>query len=230
MREDAFHFPFLIWLSACDWWVLINERRGRNLSEVFWEFTGHVLGLWLWISFRELYEYMDETWLYHYDPETKQQSMEWWRSGSPRPAPKNSECKNPLGISRLDFLGSRRNPSHWLSSKGPVYQCGVLLISAGANEGLFEGKTLWEGHQEGLVLARQCPGSPCTCNPEETSLPGLPMSLSPTLFSRSGPIGLPPDIWTEKTIERSPFFVTAAAETWLDGQLSEFFFLMPCKS
>jgi len=34
---------------------------------------------------------MDETWLYHYDPETKQQSMEWRHSGSPRP--KNSECK-----------------------------------------------------------------------------------------------------------------------------------------
>jgi len=28
---------------------------------------------------------MDETWLYHYDPVTKQQSMEWWHSGSPRP-------------------------------------------------------------------------------------------------------------------------------------------------
>jgi len=28
---------------------------------------------------------MEETWLYHYDPETKQQSMEWWYSGSPRP-------------------------------------------------------------------------------------------------------------------------------------------------
>jgi len=27
----------------------------------------------------------DETWLYHYDPETKQQSMEWRHSGSPRP-------------------------------------------------------------------------------------------------------------------------------------------------
>jgi len=27
----------------------------------------------------------DETWLYHYDPETKQQSMEWQHSGSPRP-------------------------------------------------------------------------------------------------------------------------------------------------
>jgi len=28
---------------------------------------------------------MDETWLYHYDPETKQQSVEWKHSGSPRP-------------------------------------------------------------------------------------------------------------------------------------------------
>jgi len=28
---------------------------------------------------------MDETWLYHYDPETKQQLMEWRHSGSPRP-------------------------------------------------------------------------------------------------------------------------------------------------
>ena len=39
---------------------------------------------------------MDETWLYRYDPETKQQSMEGQHSGSPRPAPKTSECKNPL--------------------------------------------------------------------------------------------------------------------------------------
>jgi len=28
---------------------------------------------------------MDETWLYYYDPETKQQSMEWRHSDSPRP-------------------------------------------------------------------------------------------------------------------------------------------------
>jgi len=28
---------------------------------------------------------MDETWLYHYDPETKQQSIEWRHSGSLRP-------------------------------------------------------------------------------------------------------------------------------------------------
>ena len=28
---------------------------------------------------------MDETWLYQYDPETKQHSLEWRHSGSPRP-------------------------------------------------------------------------------------------------------------------------------------------------
>ena len=83
----------------------------------------------------------------------------------------------------------------------------VLLISAAKTEEYFEGKTLREGLQGGLVLARQCPGSTGTCNPEETGLPGLPMFWSPTLFSGSGPVGLPPVPWTEKAIEMSPFFV-----------------------
>jgi hypothetical protein len=86
------------------------------------------------------------------------------------------------------------------------YQHGVLLISAGAIEGHFEGKTPREGHQGGLVLT-QCPGSPGTCNLEDTALTGLPVSRSLTLFSGSGSVGLPPVPWTEKTIERSPFFV-----------------------
>ena len=61
----------------------------------------------------------------------------------------------------------------------------------------FEGKTPPEGHQGGL-LPRQCPGSPGTCNPDETGLPGLPMSWSSNLFSGSGAVGLPPVPWTEK--------------------------------
>ena len=72
---------------------------------------------------------------------------------------------------------------------------------------ILKEKRLRESHQGGLVLARQYPGSPGTCNPEETGLPGLLMSLSPTLFSGSGPVGLPPLPWTEETIEISPFFV-----------------------
>jgi len=89
--------------------------------------------------------------------------------------------------------GSRRHPPHWLSSKGPNYQRVVLFISSGANERHSEGKTPREVHQGSLVLARQCSaGSPGTCNSEETGLPGLPVSSSPTLFSGSGPVGLPP--------------------------------------
>jgi hypothetical protein len=61
-------------------------------------------------------------------------------------------------------------------SKGPNYQRGVLLISAGATEGHFEVKKPREVYQASLVLARQCPGSLGTYNPEETGLPGLPMS------------------------------------------------------
>jgi len=117
----------------------------------------------------------DETWLYHYDPETKQHSMEWRHSGSP--SPKKFRVQKSVGkVLAPNFLGSRRHPPRRLSSKGSNYQRGELLISAGAIEGHFEGKTPREGHKSGLVFARQCPGSPGTCNPEETGLRGLPMS------------------------------------------------------
>jgi len=53
----------------------------------------------------------DETWLYHYDPETQQQSTEWRHSGSPHPK-KIPSTKIRWKISRLDFLGSRRYPPH----------------------------------------------------------------------------------------------------------------------
>jgi len=104
---------------------------------------------------------MGETWLYHYDPETKQQSLEWQHSGSLRP--KKFRVQKSAGKVLASIF--------W---DGPNYRRGVLLISAGAIEGYIEGKTPREGHQGGLVLARQCPGSPGTCNPEETDLSGLP--------------------------------------------------------
>jgi len=168
----------------------------------------------------------DETWLYHYDPETKQQSMEWRQSGSPRPE-KIPSAKIHWKSFRLDFLGSRRHPPHWLSSKGPNYQRGVLLISAGAIEGHFEEKTPREGHQSGLVLARKCLGSPGTCNPEETGLPGLPCPdhtpYSPDLTPSNCHLfhGL------KKQLKSRHFSsdgeVIATAETWLDEQPSDSF-------
>jgi len=61
--------------------------------------------------------------------------------------------KSTEKVLALIFLESRRHPPHSLSSKGRKYQRGVLLISAGATEGHFEGKMQREGHQRGLVLA-----------------------------------------------------------------------------
>jgi hypothetical protein len=57
---------------------------------------------------------MDETWLYRCDPETKQKSMEWRHSGSPRPVPKKFKVQKSTGkaLSCLDFLGSRRHHPH----------------------------------------------------------------------------------------------------------------------
>ena len=115
---------------------------------------------------------MDETWLYHYDSETKQQSIEWWHSGSPHPKIFQVQ-KSAEKVLASIFLGSRQHLPNWLSFKGPNYQHGVLLISASGIQGRFEGKTLREVYQRGLVLARQCPSSPGTCNPEETGLSGL---------------------------------------------------------
>ena len=169
---------------------------------------------------------MDYTWLYHYDSETKQQSLEWRHSGSPRP--KKSECKNPLEKFSPGFVEIKTAPPHWLSSKGPNYQRGVLLISAAAIEGYFEGKTPRECHQGRLVLTRQCPGSPGTCNPKWN----WPTWASSVLITN--PIL---QIWPRRTTTCSLdwknlkcfYFssnaeVISTAQTWLDGQRSEILF------
>jgi len=120
---------------------------------------------------------MDETWLYHNDPETK--NNQWSGGIVAYPAPKNYECKNPLenfspasifwdqdGILLIDHLpkGQTINAEYYSS----------LLVQL--NDILKENATPQEGHQGCLVLAQQCSGSPGTSNPEETDLPRLSVS------------------------------------------------------
>ena len=90
---------------------------------------------------------------------TRRQSNNQWIVGiAAHPAPKIPSAKISWNISRLDFLGSRRHPPHWLPSKGPNYQRGVLRISDNAIEGHLEWKTPREFHQGDLVLALNVPG------------------------------------------------------------------------
>jgi len=119
---------------------------------------------------------MDETWLYHYDPETKQQSMEWRHRGSPHP--KKFRVQTFAG----KFLASivwDQDGTHLTDClpKGQTINAeyySSLLVQL--KDILKEKRTPREGHQGALVLARQCPRSPGTCNVEETGLPGLPVS------------------------------------------------------
>ena len=200
-------------------WTRIKNANGANRLN-FWNFFGAIQ----MISCRDWWPWTKPG----YNTMTRRQSNNRWNGGiAANPAPKNAECKNPLEKFSPRFFGIKTVFSSLIIFQGPNYQRGVLLISAGATEGHFEVKTPREGHQRGLVLARQCPGSPGTCNPEETGLPRLLRSWSPTLFSGSDTVWLPPLPLTEKQFKGRHFSsdveVIAAAETWLDGQISEFF-------
>ena len=169
---------------------------------------------------------------------TRRQSNNQWSGGieakpaSPQKVPSvNIRWK----ISRLEFLGSRRHTPHWLFSKGPNYQDWVLLISAGAIGGHFEEKMpkLRECHKGVFLLPDNGPASPGTCNPEETGLPGLPVSWSSTLFSESGPVGLPPVPWTEKNNWKVAIFVRWTGHSCCEDLIvltNLWFFWVACKS
>ena len=168
-------------------WTRIKNIDCASCLSNFWNFFSAIQIIPSWLVT------MDETWLYHYEPETKQQSMEWRHSCSPRPK-KFWVQKSTASSSLIIFQRAK------LSMQSITHLCWC-------NWRTFYKKNATGRSPRGLVLALECPGSPGTCNPEETGLPGLPMSWPPTLFSGPGPIRLPPVPWTEKTIETSPFFV-----------------------
>jgi len=157
------NFWNLIFLARSKWFPVAIGDHGRNL----------VISLW---------------------PGDKQQSMDLRHSGSPRHDHKKFRVKNTLEKFWPQFFGIKTaSYSLIIFQRAKLSTRSITHIwCSGAIEGHFEGKTPREGHQGGLVCARQCPRSPGTCNPEETGLPGFPMSWSPTLFSGSGPVGLPP--------------------------------------
>ena len=161
---------------------------------------------------------MDETWLYHYDPEAKQQSMEWRHTGSPRPK------KFLVQKSAGKFLAS----IFW-------DQDGIILIDC-----LHKGQTINAEYYSSLLVqlkdilkekrhgAGRSPRGSCSC----TAITRLTGHLQPRRnwptwasnvlithpFSGSVPVGLPPVPWTEKTNERSPFFVRRRGH-WCRGDL-----------
>jgi len=171
---------------------------------------------------------MDETWLYNYDPETKQQSMEWRHNGSPRPQKKESPVQKSSGkvlasivwdqdgFLLIDYLpkGQTINAGYYLSllmhlngilkekRRRKVTKVVLLLHdNAPAHRALAIRKKL-------AYLGFRCldypPYSPDLAPSDYLLFPGLRKQLKGCHFS-------------------SESEVIAAAETWLDGQPSELF-------
>jgi len=117
---------------------------------------------------------MDETWLYHYDPELKQHSMEWRHSGSPCPkifrAQKSagkvlaSIFRDQGGILLIDYL-----------PKGQAVNAEYYSSLLSQLKDIFKEKRRGTVTKGVLFLHNNAPASPGTCNPEEDGLPGLPL-------------------------------------------------------
>jgi len=202
-------------------WTRIKNVKGASRLSKFWIFFGAIQT----ISCRDWWPWTKPG----YITMIRRQSNNQWSGGiAAHPAPKKFERKNPLEKFSPRFFRIKTASSSLIIFQRAKPSTQSITHLCWCNWRIFWRTNAAGGHQGGLALARQCPSSPGTCNQEETGLPGLPMSWIPTLFSGSGPVGLPPVPWTEKTIEGSPFFVRrgghfAAAETWLDGQPSELF-------
>ena len=119
------------WIPKC---LNADQKRQRCQScEQFWNFFGAIQ----MISCRDWWPWTKPG----YITMTRRQSNNHWSDGiAAHLAPKNSECKNSLEKISPRFFWSRRHPPHSLSSKGPNYQRRVLLIYAGAIEGLLKEK------------------------------------------------------------------------------------------
>jgi len=170
---------------------------------------------------------MNETWLYHYDPETKQQSMEWRHSGSARSKKfrmQKSAGKvlasifwDQDGILLINYLpkGQTINVDYYSTLLMQLkdilkeklrgkFTKGVLFLHeiAPAHRALVTQKKL-------AYLGFQCldhpPYSPNLAPSDYQLFPGLKKQLKGRHFSSNAE-------------------AIAAAETWLDGQTFDFFF------
>ena len=168
---------------------------------------------------------MDETWLYHYDPETKQQSMEWRHSGSPRSKKfwvQKSAGKflfsifwNQDAILLIDCLpkGQTINAEYYSS----------LLVQL---KDILKEKRRRKVTKEVLFLHDNAPVHQALANEKKLAYLSFQCIDHPPYSPDLTPSDYHLFPGLKKTIESSPFSdaeVIAAAETWLDGQPSDLF-------
>ena len=133
---------------------------------------------------------------------TRRQSNNQWSGGiAAHPAPKNCECKNPLEKFWPRFFGIKTASSSLI-----IFQRAKLSNAEYYSFLLVQLKDILKEKRRGMVtkgvlfLHDNAPAHRALTTQKKLAYLG-------TLFSGSGPVGLPPVPWTEKTIEMSPFFI-----------------------
>ena len=193
----------------------VPKRQRCQSSKQFWNFFGAIQT----ISDRDWWPWTKPG----YITMTRRQSNNQCSGGrEAHPAPKNSECKNPLEKLSPQFLGVKTASSSLIMFQKAKLSKRSITHLCWCNWRTFCGKTPREVHQSGLVLARHCPGSPVTCNPEEIGLPRLPVFWSPTYSPDLAPSDYHLFPGLKKQLKGRHFWSDtepiAAAEAWLDGQ------------
>ena len=165
---------------------------------------------------------------------TRRQSNNQRRGGvTAQPAPKNSECKNPLEKFSPRFFGIKTASFSLI-----MFQRAKLSTRfAGAIEGHFEGKTPQGGKviKGVLFLHDNAPAHRALATQKKLAYLGFHCFDHPPYSPDLAPSDyhLFPEL--KKTLKGRHFSshekVIAAAETWLDGQPSYcFFFLVACNT
>ena len=100
-------------------------------------------------DFLSLLVTMDETWLNRYDPETKQQSMEWRHSGSP--LPKNFRVQKSAGKFSPRFVGIKT-----ASSSSIIFQRAKLSTRSITDLYWCNWRTFWRKNAAGRSPRGSC--------------------------------------------------------------------------
>jgi len=116
-------------------------------SEQIWNFFGAIKS----ISCRTRWVSMDETWVYHYDLETKQQSMEWWHNFSPAQPQKIPRGKNPLESFSPGFFGIKI-----VSSSLIIFQMATLSTRSIIHLCWSKWRTIWRRKLAGISPRVSC--------------------------------------------------------------------------
>jgi len=140
-------------------WTRIKNVNGASRLSNVWNFFGAIQ----MISCRTRLVTMDETWLCHYDPKTKQQSVEWRHSGSPRP--KKFQVQKPAEKFSPQFLGIKAASSSLI-----IFQRAKISTRSITHLCWCNWRTFWRKKAAG-----RSPRGCCSC----TTMPWLTGRLHP---------------------------------------------------